>query len=118
MPHGCCLKHQLYSLRNKHEVSPGFRMSDRDRSAIPDLLFKDRQHAAITAQNITETHCDKTSALMLESQNNELGDSLGDTHDVGGLYGLVSGNHDKVLYLILPGHKRDIVCAKNVVGYR
>ena len=69
-------------------------MGDGHRSARRDLFLKQRDHAAVAPQHVSEAHCYKFRLIMLvEGLNDHLADPFAGSHDVGGIHRLVRGDH-------------------------
>src|SRR5262245_52898555 len=93
-------------------------MGNSDWAASPDLLFKGWKHTAVTAQNIAESDGHEARLLLLQAKDDEFGDTLGRTHDVGWLDGFVGRDHYEILDLERPRDQRYVVRAEDIVGYR
>src|SRR6185437_5788968 len=119
LAHDRRLQHQLHRLGDGHEVTGDVAVRDCHRAAFANLLFEDRDHAAVAAQHIAETHRHETStALMVKSENNHFRQPLGYAHHVGGLYGFVGRDHDKIFCAILLSHQGYVIGAEDIVGDR
>src|SRR5262245_22916176 len=55
---------------------------------------------------------------MLQAKDDEFGDTLGRSHDVGRLDGFVGRDHYEVLDLKCPRDQGYVVCSEDIVGYR
>src|SRR6266571_6206182 len=99
MPHGRCLKYQLCCLGDSHEITHRVGMRDGDGSTTRDLLLKDRQYAAIAAEDVAKPYGHVARAVMLQAKDDQLGDPLRSTHDIGRVHRLVRGDHYEVFSL-------------------
>ena len=91
-------------------------MGDGHGAAGLDLLLKKRDDAAVAAQNITEAHRHEFRfGLPVHHLYHHLAQTLGRTHDVGGVDGLVGGYLHKPLDAVLRGGLRQLVGADDVV---
>ena len=116
------LHHQTAGLGNGHEESGDVGMRHRHRTALLDLLPETRNHGAVGTQHVTKTRGHEDGlALQLAALNGQpqrlhinLGNALGATHHIGGIHGLVGGNHHHLLHPVLNTFVGDIVRAEDV----
>src|SRR3954471_22738023 len=92
-------------------------MSNCERSAFLKLLLEDGQDAAVAAQNIAEPNRYKSSVFMLQSEKDQLGDPLCNTHDIGGSHRLVRRQHPEIFYLELPRDQSGVIGTKYIVDH-
>src|SRR6266404_7224299 len=99
--HGTRLDHQLRGLRDGHEIADYLRMRHGYRPTGFDLLIEQRYNRTRGCQHIAETHHAKPrlAAAPMQALQHDFGESLGRTHDIGGIYGLVGRYQDESLYL-------------------
>ena len=98
-------EHQLAGLGDEHEEADDIRVGDGDGSALLDLLLEEGNDAAVAAQHVAEAGGDKLGAAFhfavldgfVEALNVDFADTLRTAHDVGGIDGLVGGNHYELL---------------------
>ncbi len=92
--HRAGLNHELRGLRNGHEVADHLRVGNGDRTAGFDLLAEQRHHGTGRRQYIAEPHHAKArlAAPPMQPLQDDFGEPLGRTHDIGGVHGLV-GRH-------------------------
>ena len=77
-------------------------MGNGNRATGLNLLFKQRNHTAVTAQNIAETHCHELcSTSAAHHLYHHLTQALGSTHNVGGVHCLIGGNQHKLADTVL-----------------
>lgn len=107
--HSAGFENKLTCLRNEHEVADNVRMGDSNGPALLNLLFKKRNNGTIATQDIAETSGDKLGFALYLTINDSLikalainlTDALGATHDVGGVNGLIGGDHHELLGAVL-----------------
>ena len=76
-------------------------MGHRHRPARQNLLFKQRNHAAVASQHIPETHRHKLRVIVLvEGLDNHFANPLAGPHDIRGVHRLVRGNHHEPLHIV------------------
>ena len=86
------------------------------RAAGCDLLFEQRNHAAVGTQYVTETHRHEFCLIMsVESLHDHLTDTLAGAHDIGGIYRLVGGDHDKFFCTVLGSRHGGLPGAEHIV---
>ena len=90
-------------------------MGDGDGAAGGDLLLEDGDDAAVGAEDVAEADGDEAGAAVLQRPDQQFGDALGDSHDVGGADGLVGGDHDEVVDAVLGGGGGDVGGAEDIV---
>ena len=74
-------------------------MGHGNRTTRRDLFTEQRNHAAVTAQHVTEPDRHKFRLIMLvKGLYDHLTDPFAGSHDVRRIYRLVGGDHDKSLY--------------------
>ena len=130
---GACLEDELAGFGDEHEVAYDIGVGDGDGAASLDLLTEERDNGAVGAQYIAEAGGDELgdgwraidlgersvgAALcdgFVEGLAVNLADALGAAHDVGGVDGLVGGNHDELLGAILDGEVSDDMGAEDIV---
>ena len=122
LAHAAGFQHQLASLGDGHEVADDFRVGDGDGAAGGNLLAEERNHGTVGAQHVTEAGGDElrrggTVLLDLAGQglDIDLADTLGAAHDVGGVHGLVGGDHHESAHLVFHGEVREDLRAQDVV---
>src|SRR5882724_3736033 len=89
--HGTRLNHELRGLRDGHEIADYLGMRHGYRPAGFDLLTEQRNDRARRRQYIAESHHAKPrlAAAPMQTLQDDFGESLGRTHDIGGIHGLV-----------------------------
>ena len=93
-------------------------MRDRDGSARLDLLAKQRDHTAVAAQHIAETHRHKLRVIIFVKRlNDHLTDTLGRSHHVGGVHRLIGGDHDEFLHAVVCRCLRRLPGSENIIFY-
>ena len=125
MAHRASLQHQAAGLGDEHEVADDVLVGDGDGASLLDLLFEERDDRSVGAEHVAEAGGDKLRhALYLavldglvERLAIDLADALAATHDVGGIDGLVGGDHHKLARLVFDGQVGDDACAEDVVLY-
>lgn len=103
------LHHKAASLGDGHEEAAYLAVGHCDRAAVLYLLAEAGYDRAVGAENVAEAGGDELClALRLpalygeaERLDVDLGQALGAAHDVGGVDGLVGGDHDHLLHVIL-----------------
>src|SRR5690606_880712 len=92
-------KNELDSLRDRHEVTRGLRVRDRDRLPSLELALEDRNHAAVAAENVAEAHrgVRRGRVTLLEIQHDHFREALRRTHDAHGAHRLVCTDQDELL---------------------
>ena len=91
-------------------------MGDGHGAAGLDLLLKERNDAAVAAQDVAEAHRHEfRPGLPVHHLHHHLAQTLGRTHDVGGVHGLVCGNLHEPLDTVLRGGLRQLVGADDVI---
>src|SRR5882672_5659221 len=95
------LNHELRGLRDGHEIADYFRMRHGYRATGFDLLIEQRYNRTGRCQYIAESHHAKPrlAAAPMQALQDDFGESLGRTHDVGGIHGLVGRYQDEGLHL-------------------
>src|ERR1035437_4940855 len=95
------LDHELRRFRDGHEVADDLGMRHGDRPTGFDLLIEQRHHRTRRRQYIAETHHAKPrlATAPMQALQDDFSESLGRTHDIGGVHGLVGRYQDKGLYL-------------------
>ena len=109
LAHGASFKDEFARLGNEHEEADDVGMGDGDGTALAYLFLEDGDDRAVAAQDIAKAGGDELGdALHLAFLDGlvqglavDFADTLGASHDVGGVYGLVGGDHDKLLSFIL-----------------
>ena len=110
------LKHQTHRLGDGHEIPDDVGMGDGHGAAGLDLLLKERNDAAVAAQDIPEAHRHEFRfGLPVHHLHHHLAQALGRAHDVGGVDGLVGGYLHEPLDAVLRGGFRQLVGADDVV---
>ena len=113
------LQHQAGRLRNGHKVSNNIRVGQRYRTAGTNLPLKQWHHAAVGPQNIAKAHGGKLGIrLTVQGLDNHLRQPFGSAHDIGGIDGLVSRNHDEALHMMADGGLRRQIGAEHIVFHR
>ena len=113
------LQHQLGCFRDGHKVAHDVGVGQGDRPALFDLGFKQRDNAAVAAQNVAEPHRHALHIRVARKGLDEhLADALGAAHDAGGVHGLIGGKLHKALHPVLAGADQKILGAQHVVLYR
>ena len=79
----------MHGLRDGHEIPLCLGVGDGDRVARGDLLLEDRQDAPPASEDVAEADRNKPRLMMLETKDEELCHTLGHTHYVGRVDGLV-----------------------------
>ena len=93
------LQNQRNSLRDRHKITYDIRMRYRNRAAGCNLPAKQRNHAAVAAEHVPETHRHKFRIIMLvKSLDDHLTDPLAGPHDIGRIHRLIRGDHDEPLH--------------------
>ena len=91
-------------------------MRHRNGAACGNLLLKQRDDTAATAQNIAESHSSKngfrSTGIVL---HDHLAHSLGGTHDAGRVNGLIGGNKNESPNIMLVSSPNNVQRAKHVV---
>ena len=96
---GSCLQHQRYRFRNGHKITDDIRMGYCHRASGQNLFPEQGNHRAVAAQHISKTHCHKLRVIMtIKGLDDHFADPLGGSHDVGGIYRLIRGDHNKGLH--------------------
>lgn len=111
LPHHGGFEHEAAGFGNGHEIADDVGMGDGERTALLQLLAETGDDAAVAAEHITETGGDElglSGNLALadahaEGLHVDLGQTLGSTHDVGGVDSLVGRHHDKTLHTVFHG---------------
>lgn len=83
------LEDELTGLRDGHEEAAHVGMRDGDRAPGEDLLFEDRNDAAIGTEHIAEADGDKLSTAILEPEKQELCEPLCGAHYVSRAHCLI-----------------------------
>ena len=100
-------------------------MRDRDRTSLGYLLLEPGYDGAAGAEHVAEAGGDEPRpAPDLPSLDGQpeglyvyLGEPLGASHDVGGVYGLVRGDHDHPPDVVAYACVRDVARARDVGVY-
>ena len=110
LAHAGGLQHQLAGLGDGHEVADDLRVGDGHRAAGLDLPAEQRNHGAVGAQDVAEARGNelgRRQAFLLDLAGERLHIDLADTlraaHHVGGVHGLVGGDHHEALDLVFDG---------------
>ena len=91
-------------------------MGDGDGTAALDLLLKQRDHAAVAAQNVAEAHGDALHiGIVGKALDQHFAQALGAAHNVGGVDRLVGGKLHKPFNAMLCGGGQQIFGAHNIV---
>ncbi len=92
------LQHERNGLGDRHEISDDIGMSDRDGSALRDLLLKKRDNAAVAAEHIAEANGHELGLrAIVVGLNDHLAHALRRAHDVRGVDRFIGGNEHKTL---------------------
>ena len=101
---------------NRHKETRDVGMCDRHRAALRDLLLKERDHAAVAAEHVAETHRNEFRIrFAVHHLHDHLAQTLGSAHDVCRVDRLIRGDQDKFLDAVLDGGLRHLVRAEHVV---
>ncbi len=133
MAHGACLEDEFAGFGDEHEVADDIGMGDGDGTAFLDLLTEEGDDGAVGAEDVAEAGGDELgdggaaiglgegdagSALcdgFVERLAVDLADTLGATHDIGGVDGFVGGDHDELAGAVLDGEVGDDMGAEDIV---
>ena len=86
------------------------------RAACTNLPLKQGHYTAVGAQHIAEANGGKLGlSLLLQRLDNDFRHALGGTHHIGGVHGLVGGDHHKALRTVFHGALGYIVGAEYIV---
>ena len=120
--HAGGLQHQLAGLGDGHEVADDLRVGDGHRATGLDLPAEQRNHGAVGAQDVAEARGNelgRRQAFLLDLAGERLHIDLADTlraaHHVGGVHGLVGGDHHEALDLVFDGQVGQDLRAHDVV---
>ena len=109
------------------------KVRNRNGAAAADLFPEQRDYGAVGTQHITKAGGDKLGAvrtlagmalgrlhgfqleLAVQALDIDFADTLAAAHDVGGIHGLVRGDHHKLFGAVLYAHIGNDFCAVNVV---
>ena len=116
------LQDEAAGLGDGHEVTGDAGVGDRDGAAFLDLFAETRDDGAVGAEDIAEARGDELGlALDLASLESEaeglhvdLCETLGAAHDVGGIDGLVSRDHDHLLGAVFDAFVGDVAGAVDI----
>ena len=108
--------HEAACLWDGHKETGDLWMSDRHRTSLGDLLTEARDHGTIGPEDIAETGGHEPGATgfpagfdgKAERLDVDLRKTLGAAHDVGRVHGLVRGDHDHLLHIVLDALISDI----------
>ena len=109
-------------LGNGHEVAGDAGVSDRDGAAFLDLFAETRDDGAVGSEDIAEARGDELGLALdlaglegeAEGLHVDLCETLGAAHDVGGIDGLVGGDHDHLLDTVLDAFVGDVAGAVDI----
>ena len=91
-------------------------MGHRHRTALFDLLFKERDHGPVASQYISEPHGHKVRLRPgVHHLHHHLAHPLGRPHDVGGVHGLVRGDQHETTGSIFIRRLCRLICTEHVV---
>ena len=119
------LKHQFAGLGDEHEIAHDIGMGDGDGAAGLDLLFKDGNDAAVAAQDVAETGGDELGLAfhlavflgLVEALDIDFADTFAAAHHIGGIHGLVGGNHHEFPDSVLHRHVGHHLCRIHIVQH-
>jgi hypothetical protein len=95
---------------------------DGDGASLRNLFAEARNDGAVTAQDIAEACGDVARAgfvrgaeMGVQGLDVHFSGALGGTHDVGGVDGLVRGDHDEALDVVFTGNFRHVHATPDVI---
>lgn len=118
--HGAGLDDELRCLGDQHEVAGDVGMGDGDGAAALDLVAEQRHDRSGRAQHVAEAHHAEYGAVVGpqgESLEDQFGAALAGAHDVRRAHGLVGGDQDAGLDIVLGGGHGHGPGAQHVVAY-
>src|SRR5258708_20997764 len=89
-------QHKRNSFFGRHKKSPDFRVRDRERKVLTELLLKNGNHTAARTQHIAETHRGAANPIGWPRCNNQFTEPLGGPHDAGWIHRLVARDENPV----------------------
>ena len=95
-------------------------MGDSHRPSLLNLLAKQRNHRPVAAQHVAKSRGDElrghAPARRVEEERLavNLGHTLGASHHVGGIDGLVGRDHNKLVDAILEGEVGNVARAQDI----
>ena len=111
LAHGAGLEDELAGFGDEHEEADDVGMGDGDGTALADLLLEDGDDGAVAAEDIAEAGGDELGDALDTPLDNglverlavDLADALAAPHDIGGVDGLVGGDHHELAGAVLDG---------------
>ena len=99
------LHHEAAGLGDGHKEAVDLGVRDGHRAALGDLLAEARDHGAVAAEDVAEAgghELGRAGLLAIfdgeaEALDVDFGQALGAAHNVGGVHGLVGGDHHHFL---------------------
>ena len=103
--HRSGLHHEAAGLGDGHKEAVDLGVCHSDGTALGDLLTEARDHGAVAAEDVAEAGGHKLGLSFLfaifdgeaEALDVDLGQAFGAAHNVGGVHGLVGGDHHHFL---------------------
>lgn len=89
-------------------------VSDCERSALSNLLKKQRKDTALRSEHIAQAH-NLHAGRRPETEKQEFGDALGGSHDAARLDCLVRGHQDKLVHMARDGGMRQSAGTEHIV---
>jgi len=107
---------QLACLRDGHEITRDVLVRNGDGTAFAKLTPKQRDNRTVATKNIAKANSRKDGLTVCRViLNDHLVHTLGGTHYVRGVNGLIGRNLHVVAALVLIGKAHDVERAKNVI---
>ena len=111
LAHGTGFEDEFAGLGDEHEEADDVGMGDGDGTALAYLFLEDGDDGAVAAQDIAEAGGDELGDALdlafldglVQGLAVDFADALGASHDVGGVDGLVGGDHYELLGAVLDG---------------
>jgi len=104
-------------LGDGHEVADDLLVGDGDGATVADLPPEEGDHRAVAAEDIPEAGGDESGfhvIVVKERAGVHLADPFGGAHHVGGVDGLVGGDHDELFDPVFHGQVGDGLGALDV----
>ena len=118
---GSRLQNQQNRLRNRHKIASDFRIRHRNRAAPLNLLHEQRHHAAIAAENITETdrgeHRPAVASVFGQGLDVHFAHALGRAHDIRRIHRFVRRDQNESFNASPEGDLHETVGSYDIVEH-
>src|SRR5215831_858703 len=116
---GRCLENERHGFGDGHEIAACLWVGDFDGSARGNLRLEDRNHAAVAAEHVAETHghASRADAVRAAGGDDSFAHALGRAHHTDRIDRLVRGDHQQAPHVVLKRYIHQVPGTQDVIAH-